>query len=75
MDPVAYALGASWIERHFVDDRALKHTDAAFSLEPTGLRLVCRNVKAISQALTNRPNGILGLSEEELAQRRKLKGV
>ena len=74
LDPVAYALGANWIERHFVDDRALKHTDAAFSLEPTGLRLVCRNIKAIGEALKHRPEGILGLSEDELAQRRKLKG-
>ena len=74
LDIAAQTMGATWIERHFVDDRACKHTDAAFSLEPTGLRLVCRNAKAVHTALTDKPDGILGFSEAELAQRRKLKG-
>jgi len=43
-------------------------------LEPSGLRIVCRNIKAVGEALKNRPDGILGLSEDELSQRRKLKG-
>ncbi len=74
LDPVAVALGATWIERHFVDDRSLKHTDAVFSLEPRGLQLVCRDVRAVSQALQYRPDGSAGLSEEEWSHRHKLKG-
>jgi len=74
LDIAAQVLGATWIERHFVDDRSMKHTDAAFSLEPNGLRLISRNSKAIQKAMTDKPDGILGFSEAELAQRRKLKG-
>lgn len=70
LDPVAYTLGATWIERHFVDDRTLRHNDAAASLEPDGLRRVCRDLKAVSKALCYRPEQ---LSEEEMAQRSKLK--
>jgi N-acetylneuraminate synthase len=71
MDLIAYALGATWIERHFVDDRTLRHTDAAVALEPDGLRRVCRDLKAAAKALQYRPSS---LSEDELAQRKKLKG-
>ncbi len=67
-DIAAYVLGAEWIERHFVDDRALRHTDAAASLEPDGLRRVCRDVKAVYKAMRNKDV----LSEAELAERNKL---
>ena len=69
MDPVAVALGAEWIERHFVDDRTLPHTDAAASLEPHGLRSLARDLKAVSLALKCND----GLSEAELQQREKLR--
>jgi len=72
MDPIAYSLGATWIERHFVDDRTLRHTDAAASLEPDGLRRMCRDLKAAQKSLAVRPPN---LSEEEATQRYKLKGT
>jgi len=74
MDIAAVSLGAEWLERHFVDDRTLRHTDAAVSLEPNGLRAICRDVKALNKAMTSKPEGMLGMSDDELSQRRKLKG-
>lgn len=69
-DIVAYTLGVSWIERHFIDDRTFRHTDASASLEPDGLRRLCRDLKAVRKALTHKGSDI---TEEELAQRRKLR--
>ena len=46
VDILAYALGATWIERHFTLDRTFKGTDHAASLEPRGLELLCRDLKA-----------------------------
>ena len=67
-DIVSYALGARWIERHFIDDRTFRHSDAAASLEPEGLRKLCRDLKAMYKALTCKD----GLSTEEQKQRDKL---
>lgn len=50
-DIAAYVLGATFIERHFVDDRTIRHTDAAASLEPEGLRKLCRDLKNVSKAM------------------------
>lgn len=69
-DLVAMMLGAEWIERHFVDDRTLKHTDAAASLEPDGLRRLCRDLRNCHRALLYRPQE---LDDLELEQRGKLK--
>lgn len=69
-DVAAMMLGAEWIERHFVDDRTLRHTDAAASLEPDGLRRVCRDLKNVHRALEYRPTE---LDDLELEQRNKLK--
>ncbi|MHA2279381.1 MAG: N-acetylneuraminate synthase family protein [Promethearchaeota archaeon] len=68
-DIVAYMLGAAWIERHFVDDRTFPHTDASASLEPDGLRRLCRDLKAIRKTLKYKET----ISEEELKQRKKLR--
>lgn len=68
-DIAAYILGAEWIERHFVDDRTLRHTDAAASLEPQGLGRLCRDLKAVHKSLTEKTD----LTEEELKQRKKLR--
>ncbi len=43
--PVAYALGARVIEKHFTLNRAWKGTDHAFSLEPTGLTKLVRDLQ------------------------------
>ena len=51
MAPVAYALGARIIEKHFTLDRTLKGTDQAFSLEPVGLRKMVRDLRRTKLAL------------------------
>ena len=47
----AYALGARIIEKHFTLDRSSKGTDHAFSLEPAGLRKLCRDLERAHAAL------------------------
>jgi N-acetylneuraminate synthase len=69
-DVAAQALGATWIERHFTLDRTWKGTDHAASLEPDGMRRLCRNAKAVGEALEYKESELL---EVELAQRQKLK--
>jgi sialic acid synthase len=49
--PVAYALGARIVEKHFTLDRTWKGTDQAFSLEPVGLRKMVRDLKRARQAM------------------------
>jgi len=51
MAPVAYVLGARFIEKHFTLNRANKGTDHAFSLEPTGMRKMVRDLKRTRIAL------------------------
>jgi N-acetylneuraminate synthase/sialic acid synthase len=51
MAPVAYALGARVIEKHFTLNRAWKGTDHAFSLEPVGLRKMVRDLHRVRLAL------------------------
>jgi N-acetylneuraminate synthase len=69
-DIAALALGVDWIERHFTLDRTWKGTDHAASLEPDGLRRLCRDIRNVSKALTYRTTDILDV---ELVQRKKLK--
>jgi len=70
IDPVAYHLGAHYIERHFTLDRTAKGTDHAASLEPDGLRKLARNLKEVYLALQYKKKDILDI---EVAQRQKLK--
>jgi sialic acid synthase len=51
MAPVAYALGARIIEKHFTLNRAWKGTDQAFSLEPQGMKTMIDNLKDCKAAL------------------------
>lgn len=51
MPLVAYILGAQMIEKHFTLDRSMKGTDHAFSLEPTGLRKMVRDLGRARVAL------------------------
>lgn len=69
-DVAGYILGAEWIERHFIDDRMIRHTDASASLEPQGLSKLIRDLNSVFIALKNRPEE---MDEEELSQRNKLK--
>jgi N-acetylneuraminate synthase/sialic acid synthase len=51
MSVVAYTLGARIIERHVTLNRAQKGTDHAFSLEPAGLKKLCRDLARAHVAL------------------------
>ena len=48
---VAFALGARIIEKHFTTDRSMKGTDHAFSLEPTGMEKMVRDLHLVKQAM------------------------
>lgn len=48
---VAYALGARVIEKHFTLDRSMKGTDHAFSLEPSGMQKMVRDLNLTRRAL------------------------
>jgi sialic acid synthase len=47
----AYTLGARIIEKHVTLDRSLKGTDQAFSLEPAGLKKLCRDLQRAHVAM------------------------
>ncbi|WP_297771198.1 N-acetylneuraminate synthase family protein [uncultured Roseovarius sp.] len=60
----------SHIERHFTLDRTWKGTDHAASLEPDGLRRLCRDIANVNKALAFKREDILPV---EQVQRDKLK--
>jgi len=51
MSTAAYVLGARVIEKHFTRNRAWKGADQSFSLEPTGMRKMVRDLRRTRQAL------------------------
>lgn len=70
IDNAAFALGATWVERHFTKDRTWKGTDHSASLEPTGMKKLCRDLKTTFESLNYKDSEIL---EIEQVQRDKLK--
>lgn len=50
---VAYMLGATVVEKHFTLNRSWKGTDHKFSLEPTGLHKMVRDLRRIDMSLGN----------------------
>jgi N-acetylneuraminate synthase len=70
VDIAAYAMGATWFERHFTKDRTWKGTDHAASLEPAGLQKLCRDLQATHKCMTYKEEEILPIEKE---QRAKLK--
>lgn len=68
-DIAAMMLGAEFDERHFVDDRAFRHTDAAASLEPDGLRKLKRDINAVLLAVRDRGD----MTSEEKKQSNKMR--
>lgn len=70
MAPVAYALGARIIEKHFTLDRTWKGTDQAFSLEPVGLRKIVRDLKRTRVALGD---GVKKVYDSELGPMAKMR--
>lgn len=71
-DVAALALGARWVERHYTLDRTWKGTDHAASLEPDGLRRLCRDLRHVDEALGSKETELLTV---ETVQRKKLKRV
>jgi N-acetylneuraminate synthase len=71
-DIAAYVLGAEYIERHFTDDRTLRHTDAAASLELDGMRKLARDLKNIQKSLNYKPSKIY---DEERKMAEKLRNT
>ena len=71
-DIAALTLGAGHIERHYTLDRTWKGTDHAASLEPEGLRKLCRDVHNVSLALQEKKFEILPIED---VQRKKLKST
>lgn len=69
VDVATAMLGVDWIERHFIDDRTVRHQDAAASLEADGLRKLVRDLKNLEKALQYKD----GLTDEEIVQRKKLR--
>lgn len=59
-----------YVERHFTLDRTWKGTDHAASLEPDGLRRLCRDLKNVRLAVAYKDKEMLDV---ELVQREKLK--
>lgn len=51
MSVAAYMLGARIIEKHITLNRTMKGTDHAFSLEPSGLKRLCRDLKRAHVAM------------------------
>ena len=51
MPLVAYMLGARMVEKHFTLNRTMKGSDHAFSLEPTGLRKLVRDLNRTVDSL------------------------
>lgn len=69
-DIAAMTLGSEWVERHFTLDRTWKGTDHAASLEPDGMRKLCRDLRNVSKALSYKSTELLPV---ENVQREKLK--
>lgn len=74
VDIAALALGAVWFERHFTMDRTWKGTDHAASLEPDGMRRLCRDLRAVSLALTPKVEEILPIEQQQRAKLKRFPG-
>ncbi len=68
----AVAMGACFVERHFTLDRAMWGSDQAASVEPTGMKRLVKDIRAIEEAMGD---GIKQVYESELGPRAKLRRV
>ena len=71
MSLVAYMLGARIIEKHFTLNRAWHGTDHAFSLSPSGLRRLVRNLKRARVALGDGQKSRIACEEKPLSKMSK----
>lgn len=72
MAMLAYAFGARIIEKHFTLNRAMKGTDHAFSLEPSGLRKLCRDLARAHLAVGD---GVKRMYDSERAPLAKMRRI
>jgi len=66
---IAYMLGATVIEKHFTLNRAWKGTDHKFSLEPTGMHKMTRDLHRIDISLGD---GVKRIQDFEYGARQKM---
>ena len=69
---LAYMMGARAFEKHFTLNRAWKGTDQSFSLEPSGLKRVVRNLKSIPVMLGDGVKKPLNSEREPLRKMGKM---
>lgn len=70
-DIAALALGATWIERHFTDNRRRKGSDHAVSLLPSEFSVLRGSLDVVSLGLGSKGPEVL---DSEIATRLKMKG-
>ena len=68
---IGYLLGARVFEKHFTLNRAHKGTDNSFSLEPTGMKKLVRNIRRIPLSLGNASHNLLKSEEKPVYKMRK----
>lgn len=64
LDSAAVALGAQVVERHITLDRTMRGTDHAASLEPHGLEILVRDIRAVEAAIGSPAIRLLPCEEE-----------
>ena len=69
---VAAALGARIIEKHFTLDRSMKGTDHAFSLEPTGMEKLVRDLNLVVRALGTGEKNFLDVEKSGIRKMGKM---
>ena len=68
---ISYMKGARVFEKHFTLNRSNKGTDNAFSLEPTGLKKLVRNLRRIPKMLGNKDKFPLEIEKAPISKMRK----
>ena len=68
---IGFLLGARIFEKHFTLNRSNKGTDNSFSLEPTGMKKLVRNIKRIPSALGSSEHDLLKAEEKPIFKMRK----
>ena len=71
MPLVAYALGARIVEKHYTIDRTMKGTDQAFSLSPSGLRRMCKELGYARAAMGDGTKKVYDSELGPIAKQRK----
>ncbi|QNI72331.1 N-acetylneuraminate synthase family protein [Synechococcus sp. NOUM97013] len=69
----AYVLGARIIEKHFTTDRTMKGTDQAFSLSPSGMAQMCKDLSRIKLSMGSSDKRVL--SSELISMKKQRKSI